>query len=294
MGELLTPEALESQRDAFVERLLGDVLGAFNVFALYIGDRLGLYRALAEGGPATADELAGRAGACSRYVREWLEQQTLAGVIRVEDATVEAALRQFYLPAAHVEPLIQCESLSYLAPLAQLVAGAVRPLPALVDAYRDCSGVPYEEYGPDLRGGQGAMNYPAFARQLAQEWLPALPDVHARLQAEPPARIADIGCGFGWSSIGMAKGYPGVQVDGFDLDAPSVEQARVNALINGVADRAHFHERDAGDPELAGRYDLVTAFECIHDMAQPVDVLRAMRQLAGERGTVLIMDERVS
>jgi SAM-dependent methyltransferase len=226
-------------------------------------------------------------------VREWLEQQTVADILEVEDENREADARRFRLPAGHIEPLIQCDSLNYLAPLAQLIAGAVRPLPAVVDAYRTGGGVPYSAYGVDLREGQAAINYPTFAHQLASEWLPTMSDMHARLQADPPARVADIGCGYGWSSISIAHGYPKVHVDGFDLDAPSIERARENARRNRVADRVQFQVRDAGDPTLAGQYDLVTAFECVHDMSDPMAALRAMRQLAGERGAVLVVDERV-
>jgi cyclopropane fatty-acyl-phospholipid synthase-like methyltransferase len=128
---------------------------------------------------------------------------------------------------------------------------------------------------------------------LGKEWLPAIPDVHARLQADPPARVADIGCGAGWSAIAMAQSYPKALVDGFDLDQASIELARANARETGLADRCRFHVRDAGDPELAGRYDLVAAFECLHDMSQPVKALEAMRRLSHEGGVVLIMDERV-
>jgi 2-polyprenyl-3-methyl-5-hydroxy-6-metoxy-1,4-benzoquinol methylase len=132
-----------------------------------------------------------------------------------------------------------------------------------------------------------------FLKQLGTEWLPAVPDIHARLMAAPPARIADLGCGAGWSSIGMAQSYPNVLVDGFDLDDASIALARANAQTAGLADRVTFTARDAGDPQLAGCYDLVTAFECVHDMSQPVGALKAMRQLAGHAGAVLVVDERV-
>jgi SAM-dependent methyltransferase len=286
-------DVVAQQRDAFIERFLQFASGAFNIFAIYIGDRLGLYRALAEGGPSTAAELAARTRTHERYVREWLEQQTVARILEVEDENHLADARRFRLPPGYAEPLIHCDSLNYVVPLAQMIAGAVRPLPAILDAYRNGGGVPFEAYGPDLREGQAAVNYPAFAHQLAHEWLPTMSDVHARLQADPPARIADIGCGYGWSSIGLAQGYSKVHVDGYDLDEPSIAHARENARRNGVAERAHFQVRDASDPMLAGQYDLVTAFECIHDMSDPVGALRMMRQLAGEHGTVLVVDERV-
>jgi 2-polyprenyl-3-methyl-5-hydroxy-6-metoxy-1,4-benzoquinol methylase len=281
------------QRDAFIERFLQDVSGTFSIFSIYIGDRLGLYRALAEAGPCSAAELAARTATQERYVREWLEQQTVANILEVQDESLEPAQRRYSLPPGRAEVLIDCDSLNYLAPMAQLMAGVVRPLPALLEAYRHGGGVPFSEYGMDLREGQAALNYPAFMHELPQEWLPSIADVHSRLQGDPPARVADIGCGYGWSSIGMARGYPKIHVDGFDLDGPSIERARENATINQVSDRVFFQVRDAGDPTLAGQYDLVTAFECIHDLPDPVSVLRKMRQLTADRGTVLVVDERV-
>jgi SAM-dependent methyltransferase len=290
---IISPQEITLQRDAFIDRFFSFASGAFNIFAIYIGDRLGLYRDLVEAGPSTAADLAARTHTQPRYIREWLEQQTVAGILQVLDENLPAEDRRFYLPSGHVEPLIHCDSLNYLAPLAQLIAGAVRPLPEILDAYRNGGGVPFSAYGVDLREGQAAINYPAFAHQLASQWLPAMPDVHNRLLSEPPAWVADIGCGFGWSSIAIAKGYPQVFVNGFDLDGPSIERARLNAERNLVADRATFQVRDASDPDLSGQYDLVTAFECLHDMSNPVDALRMMRQLTAEGGTVLVVDERV-
>ncbi len=289
----MSTDSVTSQRDAFIERFLQFAAGTFSLFSIYIGDRLGLYRALAEGGPATSRELAQRTQTHERYIREWLEQQTVAGILELDDENHGMQARRFSIPAGHVEPLIDCGSLNYMVPLAQLLAGAVRPLPAVLDAYRHGGGVAFDEYGTDLREGQAAINYPAFWNQLPNEWLPAITDVHARLQSDPPARVADIGCGYGWSSLGMARGYPGIHVDGLDLDAPSIERAQKNAMQNGLTERVHFQVRDAGDPSLAGQYDLVTAFECVHDMNNPVGALQTMRRLAKLDGTVLIVDERV-
>ncbi len=154
--------------------------------------------------------------------------------------------------------------------------------------------MPFEDYGADLAEGQAGTTRPQFRHLLAQEWLPAMPDVHARLEANPPARVADVGMGLGWSSIAIAQAYPNVRVDGFDLDEASVAAARANAEAAGVADRVAFHVRDAGDPDLAGRYDFALAVECIHDMPNPVAVLGAMRRLVGEGGPVLIVDEKVA
>jgi 2-polyprenyl-3-methyl-5-hydroxy-6-metoxy-1,4-benzoquinol methylase len=288
-----TPDDLAQRRDAFVERLLNSVRGTFETFSIYLGVRLGFYQALAAHGPLTSTELASRTRTAERYAREWLEQQTVGGILEVDDETADARKRRFRLPSAYVEVLVDEKSLNYLAPLPRLIAGAVRPLDALLDAYRTGAGVPYADYGADLREGQAAINRAMFLTQLGRDWLPAIGDVHARLTADPPARIADIGCGAGWSSIGMARSYPKVVVDGFDSDQASVDLARHNAAAAGLADRVHVHVRDAAAAELAGRYDLVTAFECVHDMAQPVSALEVMRHLAGERGAVLVVDERV-
>lgn len=287
-----TPDTLAQQRDAFIERLLKSTRGVFEVFSIYIGVRLGFYEALA-GRPLTSTELASRTRTHERYAREWLEQQTVAGILQVEDEKTEALKRRFTLPAAYSEVLVDRDSLNYLAPLTQLMAGAVHPLAAVLEAYRTGAGVAYADYGADLREGQAGINRAMFLKQLGSEWLPAMPDVHARLMADPPARIADLGCGAGWSSIGMAQSYPRVSVDGYDLDEASIELATANAKAAGLADRVKFHVRDAGDPQLAGRYDLVTAFECVHDMSQPVNALKAMRGLRGPNGAVLVVDERV-
>jgi SAM-dependent methyltransferase len=289
----MSAESIIAQRDAFIDKFLQFASGTFSMFSIYIGDRLGLYRALAEGGPATSAELAERTGTNERYIREWLEQQTVAGILEVEDEKQLAGSRRFRLPVGHAEPLIDCGSLNYMVPIAQLLAGAVRPLPEILDAYRNGTGVSFDAYGSDLREGQAAINYAAFWHQLPVEWLPVIPDVHARLLGDPPAHVADIGCGHGWSSIGMAKGYPKVRVDGFDLDAPSIERAEENAKRNGLADRVKFQVRDASDPSLAGQYDLVTAFECVHDMSDPVGALQTMRMLLKDGGSVLVVDERV-
>lgn len=160
----VSTDAVARQRDAFVERFLQFASGTFNIFTIYIGDRLGLYRALAQGGPSTAAELATRTSTQERYMREWLEQQTVAGILEIEDENREAAARRFRVPSGHVEVLIDCTSLNYLAPLAQLIAGAVHPIEAVLDVYRNGGGVPFSAYGANLREGQAAINYPSWRR----------------------------------------------------------------------------------------------------------------------------------
>jgi 2-polyprenyl-3-methyl-5-hydroxy-6-metoxy-1,4-benzoquinol methylase len=264
-----------------------------DIFTVFLGDQLGFYGVLAEDGALTSTELARRTGTHERYAREWLEQQTVAGLLEVEDANVEAENRRYYLPPGHEEVLAHVDNPNFLPPLAQTVVGAVSPLSNVLQAYRSGGGVPYAKYGKIFREGQGRLNRVSFLQNLGHEWIPAMPDVDARLKSDATARVADIGCGVGWSSIGIAKAYPNIRVDGFDLDRPSIELARANAEEAGVADRVKFYVRDAGDPELAGKYDLVMALECVHDLSRPVEVLDAMRRLAKEGGAVLVVDERV-
>ena len=289
-----TIETAEQRRDALVERIFESSVGFMELLSIYIGDRLGLYRALANNGEATATELASATGTHERYVREWLEQQTVAGILEVEDEKAEPEVRSYRLPQGHQEVLLERDNLNYLAPLAQQMVGVSRPLPALLEAFRTGGGVSYPEYGADMREGIAYGNRAMFVNLMGTEWLPSIPDVHERLQADPPARVADIGCGTGWSSIAIARAYPRAQVDGFDLDESSVAEARTNAEAEALADRVAFHLRDAADPELSGRYDLAIAFECIHDMSRPVEALQAMRSLTGEDGAAIVVDERVA
>ena len=280
--------------DALVERLVGATIAALDLLGVYLGDRLGFYRALADGGPATSGELAERAGAAERYTREWLEQQAVTGILTCENPEAAARERTYRLPDGYEAVLVDPESLTAGAPIVQSFVGCVRPLPQLLEAFRTGGGVPFADYGADLAEGQARSSRPQFRHRLTQEWIAAMPDIHAQLQADPPARVADIGMGLGWSSIAIAQAYPKVAVDGFDLDEASVKAARQNAEAAGVADRVQFHARDAGDPELAGRYDFALAVECVHDMSNPVAVLGAMRRLVGAGGTVLIVDEKVA
>jgi 2-polyprenyl-3-methyl-5-hydroxy-6-metoxy-1,4-benzoquinol methylase len=284
----------EAKRDAMAERLLASCLGVFDIFGAYLGDRLGLYRALSDGGPATSAELAKRTNCNERYVREWLEQQAVGGVLDVCEASEDPKARRYELSPEHAEVLLDRESLYFMAPIVRLIVGATSPRERILDVYRDGGGVRYGDYGDDLISGQAEINRPPFLYQLGQEWLPAMPDVDARLRADPPARIADIGCGAGWSSIGMARAYPRVRIDGFDLDPASVEMAKANVSGTDVQDRVSFELRDAGDPAHAGAYDLVTIFEALHDMSDPVGALQAAKKLLVPGGSVLIADENVA
>jgi 2-polyprenyl-3-methyl-5-hydroxy-6-metoxy-1,4-benzoquinol methylase len=287
-------EQVTARRDALVGRIFQSVLGAMDLLNVYLGDRLGLYRALQDSGPASSAELASRASIHERYAREWLEQQAVGGLLDVDDVGKDAAARRYSLPAGHDEVLLDRDSLNYLAFVGRFVASLGQAAPSVLEAFRTGGGVSWAEFGLDAREGQAEQNRPIFLNLLGSEWLPRVADVHARLGAEPAARVADIGCGAGWSSIALAKAYPRVQVDGYDLDAPSIELARTNAAEHGVADRVSFQVRDVADPALAGQYDLVMGFEMLHDLSQPVEALRVMRGLLAEGGAVIIMDERVA
>jgi 2-polyprenyl-3-methyl-5-hydroxy-6-metoxy-1,4-benzoquinol methylase len=284
----------EQRRDALVERLFEATLGAFDLLTIYLGDRLGLYRALADRGPSTPRELADAAGIHERYAREWLEQQAMCEILEVEDSDASADERRYSLPDGHQEPLLSETSLNFIAPMAQAVVACVRPIDALLDAFRSGRGVPYADYGADLHEGQARFTRPMFERLLTTEWLPAVPDVHERLQADPPARVADVACGLGRSSVAIARGYPKVTVDGIDLDSASIARAREFLPGSGVEDRVRFHNADAAEASFAERYDLVTVFEALHDMSHPVEVLGTLRGLLAEGGSVIVGDERTA
>ncbi len=274
--------------DEFAEKIFDAVRGAAQVQALYLGDRLGWYRMLAEEGPLTAAELAHRTGTVERYAREWLEQQSVSGVVAV-DLTEEPV--RFGLPREYVDVLVDADSASYMAPMARFFAATGFRLRELVEAYRHGGGVSWDQLGTDAREAQAAINRPLFLHQLTSQILPQISDVHATLTAG--ARVADVGCGEGWSAIGLALGYSACEVDGYDIDEPSIIAARRNAAGYDVADRLAFTVADGSELQTAG-YDAVFAFECIHDLPDPVGVLSTMRQIAKPGAPVVVMDERTA
>lgn len=290
--------SVETRSSNRAEELANSIFGAslatLELFAIYIGDRLGYYESLANDGPATSTDLAARTDTNERYAREWLEQQAVAEVLDVID-TGDPRTRLFSLPEGHIEVLTDRDSLNYMTAMARMIVGMTAPHKALVEAFRTGGGVPYPDFGDDTWEGIADMNRVAFINNLASDWMPELPDIAARLDdPTQPARVADIGCGAGWSTIALAEAFPLAHVDGFDLDEASIAQAKENAANLGLEDRVTFHLRDASDLDLAGTYDFAAAFECIHDMSDPVGALRAMRALVGDNGTVLIADERVA
>lgn len=282
----------DARRDALAERLFAATLGAFDLLAIHLGLDLGLYAALRSHGPATAVELATRAGVHARYAREWLEHQAVSGILEVVEPSDDAGARRYALPAGHVEVLLDPDHLATMVPMPMFLTAAARTWPALLDAYRTGAGVDWTDY-PRLSEAQELANRPLYQNLLAQEWLPAIPDVDARLRAGG-ARVADVAAGSGWSSIAMGRAYPGIEVHGLDLDADAITRARENAAAAGLADRVVFHVVDAGDHSLDGQFDLVTIFEAVHDLARPVEVLAAVRRLLTPGGTAIVMDEKVA
>jgi 2-polyprenyl-3-methyl-5-hydroxy-6-metoxy-1,4-benzoquinol methylase len=295
MSTTLTPNET-AERDAFAQWVFQETTAALEMLTVYLGVRLGLYRRLAESGPMSPRQLAARSGLDQRYVREWLEQQAVAGVLSVpvDEGEVDPDDRPYALPAAHAEVLLNRDSLAHLGPCALAIPALSGAVPLVVDAFRTGHGVPYAAYGADLRHFIAEINRPMFVNQLAGEWLAAAPDLVERLRARPPARVADVGCGTGWSSLSLARAFPAVEVHGIDLDPASVEEARRNAMDAGLTDRVTFACQDAAHPDLTGSFDLVTAFETLHDMAHPVDALTAMRTMLAPGGSVVIADEKVA
>ncbi|HEX9775380.1 MAG TPA: class I SAM-dependent methyltransferase [Actinomycetota bacterium] len=283
-----------TRTEEFVGRLFTAGLQAWELLTVYIGDKFGLYAALHDDGPATPPDLAARTGVAGRYAQEWLEQQAAAGIVEVEDASAAPQERRYSLPDAHAEALVKPESPYSIAPLAKITGAIAGTLPKLAEAFRTGGGVDWASFGSEAIEAQGDFNRPWLLMSLGSEFLPAVPDVHARLSdTANPARVADVACGAGWAAIAIARAYPHLTVDGFDLDEYSIGLARKNAADAGVADRVTFETRDAADPANRGRYDLAVVIEAIHDLSRPVEVLGAVRAMLAPGGTAIIADERV-
>ena len=272
--------------DALAERIITELNSAMSCLNLYIGHRLGLYQALAADGAMTTNELAKRTQYSERYLREWLSCMVAGGYL---DYDPEPG--RFSLSPEHATVLLDRDNPAYTIPWVAFIPSFASVLSQVLEVFRTGGGVPYEAYGPDMVEAQGMGNRPTYVNHYVSKWIPAMPDIETRLKAG--GRVADIGCGMGWSSIALARGFPEIQIDAVDSDKASIVEAKRHAKEAGVSERIVFHDMSSEQASLQGPYDLVTAFEVLHDLAYPVKVLRRMRELALPNGAVLIADEAV-
>lgn len=275
--------------ETYAERLFATSLGTYELLSTYVGLTLGWFAALADAGPATSTELAARTGTQERYCREFCEFQASLGVLTVDDAT-DPLRRVFTLPAGPAEVLLDVDSLNYLGPLTRMAVSAGRRIDDLLGVYRDGGGVSWDAFGDDARESQAALNRPWFTHRLGPA-LAGVPDLHAAL-GRPGARILDVGCGGGWSTLALARAYPDAGVVGVDVDEPSLVAARAAAETAGLSERVTFVLTD-GQEVPGAPYDAAFAFECLHDMSRPVEVLATVRSAVIPGGPVVIMDEAV-
>lgn len=269
-------------------RLFEALLGTLEVSTVYLGAKLGFYRHLSA--PSTVGELAEATGVLPRYVREWLEQQAIAGFLTVDDEADPQA-RRFWLDPAQQTVLLDEDSPFYGGAMALLAGGCGSVMPQVLGAWRAGTGLSFGAYGDDVRIGQGMFNKVGFLDALVPEWLPAIPEVQALLRRDG-ARALDVGCGVGWSSRALAEAFPSLHVLGLDSDEASVLDARANAAGAGVADRLRFEVARSDQPLPADSVDVAFFFECLHDMAHPVEALAAVRNALRAGGLVVVMDER--
>jgi len=291
---MTTTEVAPSATEQLVGRIFATGVGTAELCTVYLGIHLGLYRAL-EYSPATAAELADRTGCDQRYLLEWLQGQAIAGFLTIDRPDPPTA--RYALADGTYDVFVDETAPTYLGGLADIIAAVGRALPLLVDAYRTGEGVPYAAYGPDGVSAQSALNRPAFVNSLVAEWLPALPDVLARLRdTTDPARVADFACGTGWAAIELARAFPHITVDGWDNDEASIGIGRMNAVDQGMTERVNLEVVDLADgsADWSPRYDLVMFVECVHDFPRPVETLRNARAAVRPGGTVLVVDERAA
>lgn len=292
MTDTTTAPVSQERLEAFGEEVFGATLGALELTVVSMGRELGLYQALRGSAGRTAAEIADRARVDARYAREWLEHQAVAGVLEVDDPGTAPEERRFALPEEHAIALLDEDHPAYVGALADIAPVIARTLERVQSAFRTGAGVPFAAYG--LHDMQAGFTRPMFANSLTTEWLPALGDLHRRLEAGEPLRILDVGCGEGWAAIYLAEAYPAVHVEGFDLDEASIARARAHAAQRGVLGRVTFEVRDVTDASISGPYDLAMCCEVIHDLSDPVGALTTMRRVTGETGAVLVIDERVA
>jgi 2-polyprenyl-3-methyl-5-hydroxy-6-metoxy-1,4-benzoquinol methylase len=265
----------------FVGKMLGDMGAALGAPLVLIGDRLGLYRTLADG-PANSAELAERTGTTERYVREWLAQQAASGYVSYDETG-----RRYFMTPEQQAVFVDESGPAFLAGFFDIIAAGFRAEPRIADAFRNGKGLGWHEQHGCLFRGTERFFRTSYNHNLVGSWLPALDGVFAKL--ERGASVADVGCGHGASTILMAKAFPNSRFFGFDYHAPSIEHARQAAETAEVADRIVFEQAAAA--AYSGKdYDLVTFFDCLHDMGDPIGAARHVRDTLASDGTWMIVE----
>ena len=281
-----TPELDQERLEAFVERIVLDVGTAMRGGLLYIGDRLGIFRALADGEPVTPAQLAERSGLDERYLREWLGSMTTA-----EYVEHDAARGTYRLPPEHALPLADEDFPFFTGGFLQMIVPTVSVAPQVAEAFRTGKGVTQDQYLPDMYEAIERGTAPWYKHHLVQTWLPELTGVPAKLEAG--GTVLDVGCGRGLAAITIAKAFPKARVSGYDIHPGSIEGAREHAEAEGVGDRVTFEVADGAElPE--DRFDLVTTFDVVHDSVDPVGLMRSIRGSLREDGTYLMLEMNAS
>jgi len=266
----------------FMGKIMLDMGAAASGALVHLGDALGLYRAMAEAGRVDSVELARRTGTHERYVREWLAAQAAAGYVQYD-----AEADHYWLDPAQAAVLADEENLFFGAGGFESVAAVWRDEPKVREAFRTGAGVGWHEHSACMFRGTERFFRPAYRRHLVSEWIPALDGVAEKL--ERGARVADVGCGHGASAILLAQSFPASRFFGFDAHGPSIDRARQLAKEAGVEDRVVFEEGVAKDYPGTG-YDLVTFFDCLHDMGDPTGAGRHVRETLAPDGTWMIVE----
>ncbi len=275
--------ALDQEKlNNFLQKALSDLGATFHANLIIMGDKLGLYKAMAGAGPLTSAELAERTGTAERYVREWLAAQAASGYVIYDPPT-----QRFTLPEEQAFALANENSPAFLPGAFQLATAALKAQPKLLEAFRTGAGVGWHEHDPELFQGTERFFRPGYAAHLTSSWIPALEGVEAKLHAG--ARVADVGCGHGASTILLAQAYPRSTFTGFDYHGPSIERARQVARDAGIADRVTFEVAKAKDYPGA-QYDLVAFFDCLHDMGDPVGAAVHVRDTLKADGVWMIVE----
>ena len=269
-----------------VEQAVGDFGSVLNATLVVVGDRLGLYRAIAAVGSVTSAELAEYTGTAERNVREWLAAQSAAGYVTWDGRDATGANR-FSLSPEQREALTNDTSPAFLCGGFQVVTAAAKADEKLTEAFHTGAGVGWHEHHHDLFEGTERFFRPGYAASLVSSWLPALTGVMDKLQRG--ASVADVGCGHGASTVLMASAFPNSHFTGFDYHAPSIDSARTAAAGAGVASRTTFEVSPASTFGGNG-YDLVCYFDCLHDMGDPVGALRHTREALRDDGTVMLVE----